>query len=102
MGWDLLVGIPNVYIATGDSGMRMTHGTIAAILIRDLIMNVRMPGPPCTILSKVAEIGEPSLIFRRSRSRKLCQIFTGQARRDLAQFIVMDFAPAEEFSGTRP
>jgi glycine/D-amino acid oxidase-like deaminating enzyme/nitrite reductase/ring-hydroxylating ferredoxin subunit len=28
---------PNVYIATGDSGMGMTHGTIAAILIRDLI-----------------------------------------------------------------
>jgi glycine/D-amino acid oxidase-like deaminating enzyme/nitrite reductase/ring-hydroxylating ferredoxin subunit len=30
---------PNVYIATGDSGMGMTHGTIAGILITDLIMN---------------------------------------------------------------
>ena len=29
---------PNVYIATGDSGMGMTHGTIAGILITDLIM----------------------------------------------------------------
>jgi Rieske Fe-S protein len=30
---------PNVYIATGDSGMGMTHGTIAGILLTDLIMN---------------------------------------------------------------
>jgi glycine/D-amino acid oxidase-like deaminating enzyme/nitrite reductase/ring-hydroxylating ferredoxin subunit len=29
---------PNVYIATGDSGMGMTHGTIAGILLTDLIM----------------------------------------------------------------
>lgn len=28
---------PNVYIATGDSGMGMTHGTIAGILLSDLI-----------------------------------------------------------------
>jgi len=28
----------NVYIATGDSGNGMTHGTIAGILIRDLIL----------------------------------------------------------------
>lgn len=28
---------PNVYIATGDSGQGMTHGTIAGILISDLI-----------------------------------------------------------------
>jgi Rieske Fe-S protein len=28
----------NVYIATGDSGMGMTHGTIAGMLISDLIM----------------------------------------------------------------
>src|SRR5437764_6462452 len=27
----------NVYIATGDSGMGMTHGTIAGILLTDLI-----------------------------------------------------------------
>jgi len=29
---------PNVYIATGDSGMGMTHGTIAAILLTDLLL----------------------------------------------------------------
>lgn len=29
---------PNVFIATGDSGMGMTHGTIAGILLTDLIM----------------------------------------------------------------
>ncbi len=28
---------PNVYIATGDSGMGITHGTIAGILLSDLI-----------------------------------------------------------------
>lgn len=30
-------GEENVYVATGDSGMGMTHGTIAAMLINDLI-----------------------------------------------------------------
>ncbi len=30
-------GDENVYIATGDSGMGMTHGTIAGILLTDLI-----------------------------------------------------------------
>ena len=29
---------PNVYMATGDSGMGLTHGTIAGILIKDLIL----------------------------------------------------------------
>lgn len=29
---------PNVYVATGDSGMGMTHGTIAGMLIRDLVL----------------------------------------------------------------
>jgi glycine/D-amino acid oxidase-like deaminating enzyme/nitrite reductase/ring-hydroxylating ferredoxin subunit len=29
---------PNVYIATGDSGMGLTHGTIAGMLIKDLIL----------------------------------------------------------------
>ncbi|MFO0842668.1 MAG: FAD-dependent oxidoreductase [Gemmataceae bacterium] len=31
-------GDENVYIATGDSGMGMTHGTIAGMLLRDLIL----------------------------------------------------------------
>jgi glycine/D-amino acid oxidase-like deaminating enzyme/nitrite reductase/ring-hydroxylating ferredoxin subunit len=32
-------GQKNVYIATGDSGMGMTHGTIAGLLIADLVMS---------------------------------------------------------------
>src|SRR5690606_18722348 len=31
-------GNKNIYIATGDSGNGMTHGTIAGILIHDLII----------------------------------------------------------------
>ena len=34
---------PNVYIATGDSGMGMTHGTIAGILLADLILGRENP-----------------------------------------------------------
>jgi glycine/D-amino acid oxidase-like deaminating enzyme/nitrite reductase/ring-hydroxylating ferredoxin subunit len=33
----------NIYIATGDSGMGMTHGTIAGMLIADLITNKENP-----------------------------------------------------------
>jgi glycine/D-amino acid oxidase-like deaminating enzyme/nitrite reductase/ring-hydroxylating ferredoxin subunit len=33
----------NVYIATGDSGMGMTHGTIAGMLLTDLIMERQSP-----------------------------------------------------------
>lgn len=32
------VGKENVYVATGDSGMGLTHGTIAGILLTDLII----------------------------------------------------------------
>src|SRR6185312_16126096 len=31
-------GAKNVYIATGDSGQGMTHGTIAGMLLSDLIL----------------------------------------------------------------
>jgi glycine/D-amino acid oxidase-like deaminating enzyme/nitrite reductase/ring-hydroxylating ferredoxin subunit len=34
---------PNVFIATGDSGMGMTHGTIAGMLLADLIANRENP-----------------------------------------------------------
>jgi len=34
---------PNVYIATGDSGQGMTHGTIAGMLIADLILGRENP-----------------------------------------------------------
>jgi glycine/D-amino acid oxidase-like deaminating enzyme len=33
----------NVYVVTGDSGMGMTHGTIAAIVITDLIHGAEVP-----------------------------------------------------------
>lgn len=33
----------NIYIATGDSGMGMTHGTIAGLLLTDLIMGRTNP-----------------------------------------------------------
>jgi Rieske Fe-S protein len=33
----------NVFVATGDSGMGMTHGTIAGILLTDLIVGRRNP-----------------------------------------------------------
>jgi glycine/D-amino acid oxidase-like deaminating enzyme/nitrite reductase/ring-hydroxylating ferredoxin subunit len=33
----------NVYIATGDSGMGLTHGTIAGMLIKDLILGRNNP-----------------------------------------------------------
>jgi len=36
-------GDENIYIATGDSGMGMTHGTIAGILISDLIQGRENP-----------------------------------------------------------
>ena len=36
-------GEDNVYIATGDSGMGMTHGTIAGILLTDLIQGRENP-----------------------------------------------------------
>ena len=33
----------NVFIATGDSGMGITHGTIAGMLLTDLILGKRNP-----------------------------------------------------------
>jgi glycine/D-amino acid oxidase-like deaminating enzyme len=36
-------GGENVYIVTGDSGMGMTHGTIAGMLLRDLIFGRENP-----------------------------------------------------------
>ena len=36
-------GDENVYIATGDSGMGMTHGTIAGLVITDLIHGAEVP-----------------------------------------------------------
>ena len=38
-----LTAKPQVYVATGDSGMGLTHGTIAGLLITDLIMGRKNP-----------------------------------------------------------
>ncbi len=48
---------PNVYIATGDSGMGMTHGTIAGILVTDLIRGRTNPW---------AELYDPSRVRVRA------------------------------------
>jgi Rieske Fe-S protein len=50
-------GDDNVYIATGDSGNGMTHGTIAGILITDLIQGRKNPW---------ADIYDPSRITLRA------------------------------------
>ena len=44
-----LGGEKNVYIATGDSGMGMTHGTIAGLLLSDLILG--RPNPWAELFS---------------------------------------------------
>ena len=36
-------GAPNVYLATGDSGQGMTHGTFAGMLLSDLILGIENP-----------------------------------------------------------
>ena len=45
----------NVYIATGDSGMGMTHGTIAGMLLTDLILG--RENPWARALRPVAQAG---------------------------------------------
>jgi glycine/D-amino acid oxidase-like deaminating enzyme/nitrite reductase/ring-hydroxylating ferredoxin subunit len=50
-------GDDNVYIATGDSGQGMTHGTIAGMLIPDLILGVE---------NRWAKLYDPARITPRS------------------------------------
>jgi hypothetical protein len=38
----------NIYVVTGDSGMGITHGTIAGMLLSDLILGRRIPGRSST------------------------------------------------------
>lgn len=59
-------GDKNVYIATGDSGNGLTHGTIAGILIPDLIRGRSNPwesvyDPGRTALKSLAEFGKHNL-----------------------------------------
>lgn len=51
---------PNVYIATGDSGQGMTHGTIAGMLLTDLIQGRENPW---------AKLYEPNRITLKSLPR---------------------------------
>jgi glycine/D-amino acid oxidase-like deaminating enzyme/nitrite reductase/ring-hydroxylating ferredoxin subunit len=72
---------PNVYIATGDSGMGMTHGTIAGMLLADLIM-----GRECLW----ARLYNPS--------RKMLRTLTDYARENLnvaARYAVDYVSPGE-------
>ena len=50
---------PNVFVATGDSGMGMTHGTIAGMLISDLVLE--RPNP-------WAKLYDPSRITLKAAS----------------------------------
>src|SRR5256885_9865124 len=54
-------GAENVYMASGDSGQGMTHGTIAGILITDLILG--RPNP-------WAKLYDPSRVSLRVSSLK--------------------------------
>jgi Rieske Fe-S protein len=56
----------NVYIATGDSGNGMTHGTIAGILITDLILGrdnpwARLYDPARTSLRSAGEFAKENV-----------------------------------------
>ncbi len=56
----------NVFIATGDSGMGMTHGTIAGVLLTDLILGRENPwaslyDPSRKTLRAVGEFGKENL-----------------------------------------
>jgi glycine/D-amino acid oxidase-like deaminating enzyme/nitrite reductase/ring-hydroxylating ferredoxin subunit len=64
----------NVYIATGDSGMGMTHGTIAGLLLTDLILNRR---------NEWASLYDPS---RKIRSTHAAATFVGENVNVAAQY----------------
>jgi glycine/D-amino acid oxidase-like deaminating enzyme/nitrite reductase/ring-hydroxylating ferredoxin subunit len=58
----------NVYVATGDSGMGMTHGTIAGLIIRDLFLGRENPWahlyhPGRVSLRAVGDLAKENLNF---------------------------------------
>ena len=65
---------PNVYVATGDSGNGMTHGTIAGMVISDLIAGRNNPW---------AELYDPS---RRITSLAAARDFATEALNFVAQY----------------
>jgi len=57
---------PNVYIATGDSGQGMTHGTIAGVLLTDLILERQNPW---------ATLYDPSRKTLAAAGRPWCRLY---------------------------
>jgi glycine/D-amino acid oxidase-like deaminating enzyme/nitrite reductase/ring-hydroxylating ferredoxin subunit len=53
---------PNVFIATGDSGMGMTHGTIAGMLLTDLILGRPNPWEKLYDPSRKSLKGAPTFV----------------------------------------
>lgn len=58
------LGRENIYIVSGDSGHGMTHGTLAGILLRDLILGRSNPW---------ARLYDPSRITLRAFSDLMCE-----------------------------
>lgn len=56
---------PNVYIATGDSGMGMTHGTIAGVVLTDLIRGRTNPWAGLYDPSRVRVRGTPEMALKK-------------------------------------
>jgi glycine/D-amino acid oxidase-like deaminating enzyme/nitrite reductase/ring-hydroxylating ferredoxin subunit len=65
----------NVYIATGDSGMGMTHGTIAGILITDLIAGRQCSWAPLYDPSRITLKAAPE--FSRENLNVAAQYASG-------------------------
>src|SRR4051812_16410720 len=64
------IDAPNVFIATGDSGMGMTHGTIAGILLTDMILGRENPwaslyDPSRKTIGAVGEFAKENLNLAR-------------------------------------
>ena len=75
----------NVYIVTGDSGMGLTHGTIAGILLTDLICGRRIPGVR-SMTRRASRSGAwrgRNSLPRTPMSPRKCQGLAGRRRRFL-------------------
>jgi glycine/D-amino acid oxidase-like deaminating enzyme/nitrite reductase/ring-hydroxylating ferredoxin subunit len=63
----------NVYIATGDSGHGMTHGTIAGMLIADLITGTPNPWEKLYAPNRVTLSASPALEFAKENLNVVAQ-----------------------------
>jgi Rieske Fe-S protein len=80
-------GAKNVYMASGDSGQGMTHGTIAGILLTDLIMGRQNPWEKIYDPRRVTISPEPIKEFAKENV-------------DVAMQYVKDFLSPDRFSET--